>query len=162
MVRPVIHSEKHYVQVSIQTATAGVVKNNSAVVAVPVADKNLTHEVEEGSIIKAVYVEMWIRAGSTTGSSGQFIIYKKSSDTSDPTTTEMAALGDWDNKKNILYTTMGLVNDQDADAMIAYRGWLRIPKGKQRFGLGDSLKTAYFAPTVDVQMCGFFTYKEYT
>ncbi len=162
MVRPVIHSEKHYVQVSIQTAVGGTPKNNSLVVAVPVSDKDLVFEVEEGSIIKAVYIEMWIRAGSTTGSSGQFIIYKKGSDTTDPSAADMAALGDWDNKKNILYTTMGLVNDQDADAMIAYRGWLRIPKGKQRFGLGDSLKTAYFTPTVDVQMCGFATYKEYT
>ncbi len=74
----------------------------------------------------------------------------------------MAALGDWSNKKNIFYTTMGLFNDQDADAIALFKGWIKIPKGKQRQGLEDSLKIAIFTPTIDLHICGFCLYKEYT
>ncbi len=161
MVRPIIHSIKHIVQFSIATVTGGAV--NHLVVIASVADlPNTVAEVKEGSIVKAVYIELWIRAGSTTPSSGQLIIYKKTGDQSNPSTTDMAALGNWDNKKNIFYTTMGLYNDQDADATLAFKGWVKIPKGKQRFGLGDRIQISIFTPTIDLQTCGFSVYKEYT
>ncbi len=160
--KPIIHSKKHYVQHSIQTVVAGTPKLLSIALAVDALDVNLPEEVVEGASVKACYIEIWLRSGSTTGSSGQWILFKKLSDTSNPTAIEMAALHDWDNKKNILHTGMGLINDQDADAVPILRGWYKIPKGKQRFGLGDQLKFAIFAPTIDAQICGFMTYKEYT
>ncbi len=162
MVRPMVHSIKHYVQFSIATVTGGSVATSAIATGVARDSVNLVNEVQEGSTVKAVYFELWVRAGSTTPSSGQMIVYKKQSDTSNPTSTEMAALGDWDNKRNILYTTMGLFNDQDADATIAFKGWIKIPKGKQRFTIGDDLNFSIFTPTIDLQICGFATYKEYS
>ncbi len=157
-----VHSTKHYVQKSLATITAGAVDATVIAAAVPVADKNLVSEVEEGSSVKAVYMEYWMRSGSTTGSSGQWILYKKNADTTFASGVDMAALGDWDNKKNILATGMGLFNDQDADAIAIMRGWYKIPKSKQRFGLGDVLALSIFVPTVDAHICGFSTFKEYT
>ncbi len=162
MVRPMVHSTKHYVQYSILTAVAGTVVTKDMSASVDVSLKNDVDEVEEGSSIKAVYLELWLRAGSTTPASGQLIVYKAIADTSAPSATDMAALGDWDNKRNIFYTTMGLVNDQDADAIAGFKGWIKIPKGKQRQGLGDKLRWSYFTPSIDVQICGFSTYKEYS
>ncbi len=162
MVRPVVHSTKHYVQQSIATVAGGAVLTETMIAAVARDDINVVAEIAEGSIVKAVYIEVWARAGSATPASGQFVIYKKQSDTTDPTATEMAALGDWNNKRNIFYTTMGLINDQDADAIALFKGWIKIPKGKQRFALDDQFKWAYFTPTIDVQLCGFATYKEYS
>ncbi len=162
MVRPMVHSIKHYVQYSIGTDTGGTVTSKAIASGVAPENVDLVSDVLEGNSIKAVYLELWLRAGSTTPASGQLIVYKKNSDASNPTTTEMAALGDWDNKKNILYTTMGLFNDQDADAIAAFKGWIKIPKGKQRFGLGDALNWSLFSPTIDLQFCGFATYKEYS
>ncbi len=162
MVRPMVHSTKHYVQQSIATVMGGAVVNIAFATAVAVGDKNLVSEVEEGSTVKAIYCEFWIRAGSTTPSSGQLIIYKRPAGVVSATATEMAALGDFDNKKNIFYTTMGLYNDQDADAIAAIRMWIKIPKGKQRMGLGDTIGLSIFTPTIDLQICGFVTYKEYT
>ncbi len=162
MVRPTINSTKHYVQFSISTVTGGAVDTLQISNSVAVQNKDAVFEVQEGSQIKAVYVELWARAGSTTPSSGQMIIYKQPGSQADPSTVEMAALGNWVNKKNIFYTTMGLFNDQDADAIALYKGWLKIPKGKQRQGLEDSLKISVFTPTIDLQICGFATYKEYT
>ncbi len=162
MVRPIVHSVKHYVQQSLETVVGGNVVTELIVSAVSVDQVNTVNEVQEGSIIKAVYVELWVRAGSTTPSSGQMVIYKRVSDATAPNATDMAALGDWNNKKNIFYTTMGLFNDQDADAIAIFKGWIKIPKSKQRFGLGDKLEMSIFTPTIDLHICGFYTYKEYT
>jgi len=162
MVRPTVNSTKHIVQFSIRTVEAASVENLSIVSSVAVLAKNDPDEVEEGSIVKACYLELWARAGSTTGSSGQYVLYKKSAGQGPPSTTNMAALHDWNNKKNILYTGMGLFNDQDANAIPIFKGWYKIPKGKQRFGLGDELAITAFAPTIDVQLCGVAIYKEYT
>ncbi len=161
MVRPMVHSIKHYVQFSISTVTGGAADTLVAALAVARDANNIVSDVDEGSSIKAVYLELWARAGSTTPASGQMIFYKSPSDASNPNATNMAALGDWDGKKNILYTTMGLFNDQDADAIAIHKGWIKIPKGKQRMGLGDELKITVFSPTIDLQICGFVTYKEY-
>ncbi len=162
MVRPVIKSEKHIVQFSIATVTGGANLDRSIVSSVAVSAKTDPDEVEEGAIIKACYLEFWVRAGSTTPSSGQWVLYKKSQGQAVPTTANMAALNGWSNKKNILQTGMGLFNDQDADAIAIVRGWYKIPKGKQRFGLGDELQLTIFSPTIDLQICGFALYKEYT
>ncbi len=163
MVRPMVHSTKHYVQFSITTVIGGAVGTGSIVQAVAVVDKNAPAEVEEGSTIKAVYFELWVRAGDTVGGSGQMIIYKSEGDTTAASAAELALLNDWENKKNILYTTQGLFNDQDADAIAVYKGWLKIPKGKQRFGLNDKLRfTLSAAGAIDLHFCGFATYKEYT
>ncbi len=161
MVRPQVHSEKHIVQFSIATVTAGAVLTLACVAAVPIQDKNIVSEVREGSTVKAIYIELWERSSSTTTSSGQACFFKKSSDATNPNATDMAALGNWDNKKNILYTTMGLFNDADADAQVIYKGWLKIPKGKQRFGLNDQFNISLFVPTVDTVICGLAIYKEY-
>ncbi len=159
MVRPMVHSKKHYVQTSLETVTAGVPNHNVLVSALE--NPTSVEEITEGSTVKAIFIEYWIRSASLTPASGQAIIYKESSDTTTPTATEMAALGDWDNKKNIFYTTMGLFNDADADAINIYKGWLKIPRGKQRFGLGDTLRISVFSPSIDLHLCGFATFKEY-
>ncbi len=161
MVRPMVHSVKHYVQFSLQTIVAGGVDVLSIADAQPLDAVDTVAEVREGSSVKAVYLEIWLRAGSTTPSSGQMIVYKTEGDSGSPSATDMAALGDWDGKRNIFYTTMGLFNDQDADAIMAHKGWIKIPKSKQRMALGSSLKLAVFPPTIDLHLCGFATYKEY-
>jgi len=162
MVRPMVHSQKHIVQYSIFTATGGVATNKAIVTAVAVGNKNLPEEVEEGSTIKAVYLELWARSSSATPGSGQMIVYKRGGDTTFASGVDMAQLHDWDNKKNILYTTQGLINDNDADAINLIKGWIKIPKGKQRFGLGDKLAFTVFDLTVDVVNCGVAIFKEYS
>jgi len=162
MVRPMVHSTKHYVQNSLNTIVAGAATNFVMIDAVNVVDKNTTNEVEEGSHVKAIYIEQWVRTGDTSPGSFIMAIYKVPGGGSTFSTGSMAAIGNVDNKKNILYFTQGLNNDQDADAITPYRGWLKIPKSKQRFGLGDRLVVTIFAQALDVINCGFSTYKEYT
>ena len=161
MVRPMVHSRKHYVQQSLATILAGVADDIIIAFAKETADA--ADEVKEGNSIKAVWIEMWIRTQSTSPGSVLATLYKMPGDGSVMLATDQAALHDYANKKNVLYHTQGLTNDQDADAIPFIRQWFKIPKGKQRFGLGDALRLSIFAQgALDLTICGFMTYKEYS
>ncbi len=158
--RAVIHSKKHYVQKSLTTVLAGAADPILIVKAVTSAPSS-ANEVEEGSSIKAVYVEMWVRTGDTAAGTALLTLVK-TPDASAPVFADSIALDSYANKKNVLYHTQGLTNDQDADAIPFLRGWFKIPKGKQRFGVGDRLYLIIAAQALDQHVCGFMTYKEYS
>ncbi len=162
MVRPVVHSVKQYVQFPITQITTGAKGNIVLVNALERSAVNVAGEVTEGSIIKAVYVEMWIH---NQGNLGEFImtISKDPEGSNGPSFAEMAALFTFTNKKNILYTTQGLTsNDAISGPVNIHRGWIKIPKSKQRFGLGDRLNLGIAnVSSNSLDRCGFATYKEY-
>jgi len=159
--RPIIHSKKHYVQVSLATITGGASVVTNLVVAVDIVTTSNV-EVLTGSTIKAVFVEMWIR--STETSAGTVLVsLVKCVDGQTITFADHINLNDYSNKKNVLYHTQGLTNDTDADAIPFMRQWFKIPKGKQRFGLGDTLRLIVTSQAaIDNVQCGFATYKEYS
>ncbi len=160
--RAPIHSQKHYVQKSLNTITAGIVDSTVIVDAEAAGAVSGANEVIEGALVKAIFVEMWVRSQEASPGAFVGIICKHPGGVNNPTAAEMAALNDWDNKKNILYTTQGLTNDGASITMPMLKDWLKIPKGKQRMGLGDSWRMHLFAQALDLNNCGFFTYKEYT
>ncbi len=157
--KPVIKSVKHYVQVSLATVLAGAKLTTNIVDGVPLLSVSDPDEVPEGSVVRAVFIEMWIRAGDTSPGSTLVSLYKTSGGLSAMSFAESTALHTYDNKKNILYHTQGLTNDQNADAIPFIRQWFKIPKGKQRFGLGDTLRLNISAQALDNIVCGFMTYK---
>ncbi len=156
-----ISSVKHYVQISLQTVLAGAIGTFTLAHSVAPASLGDADEVREGSVIKAVYIELWVRAGDTAPGSTLVSFYKKPGIGTAMTFADQVALWSYDNKKNVLYHTQGLTNDQDADAIPFVRQWFKIPKGKQRMGLNDSLILAVSAQALDNILCGFATYKEY-
>ncbi len=130
---------------------------------VHVVDKNASNEVEEGAIVKAIYLELWV-IGDTLDQFFTIIFAKYPSDVNSATFTEMTDLTSWDNKKNVLYTTQGLAsNDGVGNPIAVHRGWIKIPKGKQRMGLNDKFKIQV-ASRGDggIKFCGLAIYKEYT
>ncbi len=159
--RAIIQSEKHYVQNPVFAIAASAVGRSIFVTAVAVADKNAAQEVEEGSIIKAIYIELWINSNAATIGSGNVTLEKINTTQTAMTFTESQNLGSYANKKNIFYTTQGLFPDESSNPVIAVRQWFKIPKGKQRFGLGDQLVLNMAAITGGIEGCGFATYKEY-
>ncbi len=162
MVRPMVHSTKHYTQFSLATTVAGAVTNNVIVDSVTVGNKNLDKEVEEGSSVKAVYVEWWVRSGDTSPGSFVTAVYKVPGGGAAFTAAQMASLFTSDNKKNILFTSQALTNINTSQAINIARGWIKIPKSKQRMGLGDRIILTHFAQALDNITCGFATYKEYS
>ncbi len=161
--RPPIHSKKHYFQVSLTAVGTGTRVISQIAVAVEGTSADLVNEVVEGSLIKAVYVEMW-GIGSVSDQFFTACIIKLEGGFGTPSVANLAALGDYTNKKNILYTTQGLAsNDGIAGPYPLFKGWIKIPKGKQRFGLGDQLIWVLSSRgSATITECGFMTYKEYT
>jgi len=163
MVRPVVHSIKHYVQFPINQIGTGVKNTINIVNAVERTAANLANEVSEGSIIKAIFFEMWLQ---NEGTLGEFIatISKDPELATGPTFAEMAALFTYTNKKNVYWTSQGLTsNDGVSGPVNIIRGWVKIPKSKQRFGLGDKINFGVANVSAnDLVQCGFAVYKEYS
>jgi len=162
MVRAMVHSTKHYVQPGLRTIVAGAVESHVIAEGTPVGVTGDNDEVGEGNSVKAIYVESWIRAGGASPGAYIMTVYKNPGTGQTFTAAQMAALFDAENKKNIIYTSQALFNDTDADAIPIIKGWLKIPKSKQRMGLGDRWIMSTEAIGVDATICGFETYKEYT
>ncbi len=159
--RPVIHSEKHYVQIS---------RSNVATVSTTGIDLILSKavptgvdEVKEGAIVKAIYIELWLLDTANSGSN-VVALGKTSVTSANPTFTEMNALGTYPEKKNLLFVHQGLSsNNGVGNPIVAMQGWYKIPKSKQRFGLGDELVLNIANNGLnELEFCGFATYKEYT
>ncbi len=116
--------------------------------------------------MKACYVEFWVSQDSASVvGSYTVILVKNPGGAGNPVATDLAALHDYDNKKNILFTAQGLLTPNDGGQVPVLRGWYKIPKGKQRFGLDDKLIVSIRnnnATAIDINFCGQVIYKEYT
>ncbi len=163
MVRPMVHSVKHYVQFSRGTVGTVSVVNLDVVLAVEGTTANAVDEVAEGSTIKAIYIELWLLDAGNDGSA-VVTVSKMPIGTTSINFANMNALGNYTNKKNVYYTFQGLTpNDGIAQPVNVMKGWLKVPRSKQRFGLGDSLRITIANNSAnDLFFCGFSTYKEYT
>ncbi len=161
--RPVIHSQKHYVQITRSTAVTVTRNVEDIILAVEGTVANGVDEVIEGAVVKAVYFELWLLNSSNDGSD-VVVVQKNTGGANGCSFGQMNALGTYIEKKNIFFAHQGLSSNNGVGNPVAIlRGWIKIPKSKQRFGLGDSLHLtiANNGPST-LEYCGFATYKEYT
>ncbi len=162
--KPPIHSRKHISQISQATVGQGLIVTTTFVQAIEgtVSDPI---QVSEGALVKACYVEFWVSQDSaSTVGSYTVALYKNPGNTNTAATGNMAALHDWSNKKNLLFTAQGLLTPNDGGQVPVMRSWYKIPKGKQRMGLGDTMQITIRnnnAAAIDINFCGLVIYKEY-
>ena len=164
MVKPKINSEKHIVQLNRQT-TAGLSIAGLTIVKVVAqsATPNTPEDVTIGTDIKACYIQLWISGATNDQSACTVILEKTQNDFRIPSPTEMSQLNEYVNKKNILFTFQGIVGEvSNTNPIPVLDGWYKIPKGKQRFGLGDGLRLVLQAKDTDVENCGLAIFKAYT
>ncbi len=163
--RAVIKSKKHVFQISQSTVGQAAVVNTIFVQAQE-ATSTAPASVEEGAIVKACYVEYWVSQDSASVVGSYTVVLQKlPGSAANMVTGEMAAIHDYDNKKNILFTAQGLLTPNDGGQVPVLRGWYKIPKGKQRFGLNDRMVVTIRnnnATAIDINFCGLVIYKEYT
>ncbi len=165
MVRAVVHSRKHISQLSQSNVAQNAILNTEFLRSIE-ATPTTPNQVREGANVKAVWVEVWL-SNDSASALGSFTagLYKAPGTAVAMTAANAAALHDYENKKNIYYVTQGLAPPTDGALMLLFKGWIKIPKSKQRMGLGDRL--LFFVrnnniTAIDVQVCGLFLYKEYT
>jgi len=137
--KPVIKTNKHYVQQSrSQTATVALTTIDW-IDSVSVQNKDAVDEVEEGAVVRAIYIELWLLDTASDGSFNVTVEYRPSGVAAMGFASSQA-LGTYPNKKNILYTTQGLSpNNGVGNPVPIIRQWFKIPKGKQRMGLGTKV-----------------------
>ncbi len=162
MVAP-INANKHYVMIpnaNIASAALGTIDVVDAVVAPATSN---AFDVEEGSIVKAVYIELWIFGLGASGTDTQFFlaVEKLPAGATPMTQAQSLNLGAYPNKKNILFTSQGVIGGIDTNSVVVLRNWILIPKGKQRMGLADRIVLSVATLGAPMQRCGFITYKEY-
>ncbi len=159
--RPIINTKKHFVQQSLFAVASGAILAQEIVLAVADPDATVPQQITEGAKISAVFVEMWLTSDDT-GQGSVIITLEKhpGSSNGNMSTADAAALTDYDNKKNILHTQMGLLGPNTQYPMPVVKGWFKIPKSKQRFGLEDRLVLNIFGQSNGVSGCGLFIYKE--
>jgi len=163
--RPVIKTKKHIVQISQSTVGQALAVNIDILQAVE-ATSSTPDKIEEGAIVKACYVEFWVSQDSaSTVGSYTCILYKNPGSNASALTGDLAALHDYDNKKNIFFTGQGLLTPNDGGQVPVLRGWYKIPKGKQRMGLKDKLQICIRnnnVTAIDINFCGVAIFKEQT
>ncbi len=147
------------VQQSLAAVASGAITPITIAFAVAAHPATLT-EVREGSKITAVYVEMWISSDDAAQGTAIVTLEKRTGNMTAMTAAQSGALNSYVNKKNILHTFMGLVPTNVQYPMSAIKGWVKIPKGKQRFGLQDILVLNVHGQSNGASFCGQFIYKE--
>ncbi len=159
--RPIVNSDKRIVQVTLNTVAVGTV-GSVALVNVqldPVATS--PSQVDVGTVVKAIYAEVWVLSDGQQPSTVTTIIEKVPAGQDSADATQMGNLTSYTNKKNILEMHQGLVGDANANPIPFYRGWIKIPKGKQRWGIGDRLVFTLKSITEGTEFCGVFIFKAY-
>ncbi len=161
MKAPIV-SRKHIVQhTQFIVPSSGVTVHTDAF-GLAVQNVNAAFEVIEGSVIKAIYVEIWLLGNEPGQSTFVLIVEKAPSGVADPLIANMTTLDAYDNKKNILFTSQGVIGENSANPTPVVRQWIKIPKGKQRFGLQDRFRVCIAAIGVaDLVGCGVSIYKSY-
>ncbi len=160
-----INSNKHFVQQALLVVVNGTMRNLDIVDSVVAPATANNFNVEEGSIVKAVWIELWLINLGAVGATTSFVITveKLPANQTNMTQAQSAVLGAYPNKKNILYTTQGVLGSASAGSpQPLLRQWFKIPKGKQRMGLSDKIIINISNNGgIDFQICGMFIYKEY-
>ncbi len=161
---PPISSMKHYVQATNALLASGAVSVTSLVDGVVRGfDRTATNQVDEGAVVKAIFIEWWLNGQGASDVTTQFnlIVIKTEGQGTNPTAAELLNMQSFDNKKNILFASQGVLAGIGSQSIPVLRQWFKIPKGKQRFGLNDRIQVAITTTGAGLQHCGFATYKEY-
>lgn len=157
---PIVTS-KHLIQQTVFTIAAAGINNVVIAKAVDIPAAGVFNEVKVGSVIKAVWVEMWLSSDDASLSSVSVNFEKKVASTALQSFTNATTLHPYTNKSNVLYVTQGLVGSNVQNGVPFLRSWIKIPKGKQRMGLNDQLVLNIAAITNGIFACGVQIYKEY-
>ncbi len=158
--RPTINTEKHIVQQSLAAIAAGAITSVLLIEAKANPSAATAVDVREGCVISAIYIEMWGTSDDTSAGSCVTTVERRPSGHATMSAAQSAALDGYDNKKNVLFTQQGLIGPNNQYPMNLVKGWFKIPKGKQRFGIGDKLAINILAQSNGMSICGFAIYKE--
>ncbi len=162
--RPVIQSTKRITQFSLftvpedDTVSAGVLEAKQDFV-------GGTSECPVGAVVKAVYVEFWLLGEGAQPTFAMAFVEKSQGSSAKPDIATVRDMDNYTNKKNVLHMFQGIIGDSNTNPMPVIRQWIKVPKGKQRMGLGDQIRVVFggLNPSMNesFEVCGFVIAKYY-
>ncbi len=161
--KAIVNSRKHIVQTSLATIQEQTILTTTIALVVDAQPTTSIHVVA-GAVIKAVWLEYWLLGEASQECTATWTVEKLPNLNDTMTQAEGQDLDNYINKKNILKMGQGIIGEANSNPIPVIREWVKIPKGKQRFGLGDALVINISCiGSVDngLQICGFALYKEY-
>ncbi len=161
--KAIINSVKHIVQTTLTTVQEQTMLNTPLVRVVTV-EPTTSVQVVVGAVIKAIYLEYWLLGESAQPCTATWTVEKLPNDGTAMTQTQGQSLHTYPNKKNILKTGQGVIGDSNSNPIPILSEWIKIPKGKQRFGQGDELLlnvSCIGEADNGLEICGVAIYKEY-
>ncbi len=161
MVRPMVTSHKHIKQISTSTVAFGAAANENIVIAAQDPVRTASTNCAVGAIVKAIYVEMWVMGADNQPTAAMLAVEKRPSGLSVMSFADSQNLHSYPNKNNLFEIHQGLVGDANSNPTPFFRGWVKIPKGKQRMSIGDTISLTLTGIVGDVEYCGMFIWKEY-
>ncbi len=161
--KAIVNSVKHIVQRSLTLIQEQSILNIRIAQTVNI-EPATNAGVVVGSVIKAIYIEMWLLGESAQPCTATWTLEKLPNDGTEMTQTQGQDLHSYPNKRNIFHSGQGLIPDSNGNPIPIMRGWYKIPKGKQRMAQGDEilLNISCVGETDNgLEICGLFLYKEY-
>ena len=141
----VVNSNKNVFDI---TSSIGTGTNAQTIaIAKDTADNTVNNEVERGSKIFRIWLELWAYGILASGVNNQFNWYIIKNPGANLTLPGTTVYGTSNEKKFIFRSGKGLLgrlNDGNPP-YLAYRGWIRIPKIYQRMGADDKIEIALSA-----------------
>ncbi len=158
--KPVIDSETKRIPIGFNGTAAGAISEITVVNALDIPTA-ADVDVKTGTVVKAVYVELWVIGDAAATGTFYSHVEKLPSGITKMTYSQSLSPNDYGNKKNILYSTQGLFPETGQNPVPIMRQWIKIPKGKQRFGLKDKIVVNIAATVAAIDWCGLLVYKRF-
>ncbi len=161
--KAIITSVKHIVQKSL-TVIDEQTRGKEEILLVLDAQAVAPKDVAVGCAVKAVYLEYWLIGESSQPCTATWMFEKITNASAEASQAEMQLLHDYPNKRNIFKMGQGVIGDSNTNPIPIIREWVKIPKGKQRMALGDTLQftvSCVGEAANGLEICGFALYKEY-
>ncbi len=120
--------------------------------------------VDNGSIIKAIWIEFWINATATAaaGVTNAVELYLSKNPGNNLTMPTPGTQGSSNEKKFIIKSWKGLVGTRvEGYPAYSWKGWVKIPKVYQRMGTDDHWQLNVLMTGVAGLICELFVYKWY-
>ncbi len=159
--RPV-HRLKHVVDAQF-AISAGTAVNTIIINSIDAPVIGNTSEVETGSTINGIYLNVEGYQTSATGgalSNFYMIVFKNPG--GNLTVPTPNVVGADDNKKYVIHQEMRMRQNLDnGNPRTLFNGVIAIPKGYRRFGIRDLLQVSVFTPAGTMDICIQAIYKEF-
>ncbi len=153
-----IKTDKHEVVFTDLSKDAGAVQTVNLAVGTPSADKDLPTEVEIGSHVKSIYVELNIAAETITNAK---VVHWAINLARTGETIAVPSLYYQDSRSRMLKRGMEML-PKNVSTVYKRIFVVRIPKSYQRMAANSFIQFRYIATlTETINICGFFIYKEY-